>query len=145
MKLIKYIIVAAALFMAAGQQPATAREKEKPQRVYMFGFAASFNDTIVHFTDIQPVDSVWINKRSNFVSGLNNYSNQMRDYLTKQQQAHRTCVVFSARKIGRLQKKFLKMKKLYSTSKKGQTVRNDIRFIPASDFKFKAFNIGTED
>ena len=28
----------------------------KKTRVYVYGFAASFNDSIVYFTDIQPLD-----------------------------------------------------------------------------------------
>lgn len=31
-----------------------------PTKVYMFGFSASFNDSLVYITDIQAVDSVMI-------------------------------------------------------------------------------------
>ena len=37
--------------------------KQPVPRMYMFGVAASFTDTIVHFTNIQPVDSAWIESR----------------------------------------------------------------------------------
>lgn len=140
MKLIKYLFIAA--LMVAATAPATAKSKKNaPQRVYIFGFAASFNDTIVHFTEIQTVDSAWLSKQNTFLLGRDNYSNQLRDYLTEQKMPHRTCIVLFDRKIGRLQKKFLKMKKLYSTGKKGGATNNDIRTIAKSDFTFRAINM----
>ena len=140
MKLIKYIMTAA-LVVAASTTVATAKSKDAPQRVYMFGFAASFNDTIVHFTEIHPVDSAWLSSKNNFLMGRDNYSYQLRVYLTQQQMPYRTCVVFYDRKLSRIQKKFLKMKKLYTTGKKGKLTNNDVRTIPTNDFKFQAINM----
>lgn len=142
MKLIKYTL-AAALTVAAALSVTAKSNKEHAQRVYMFGFAASFNDTIVHFTDIQPVDSAWLNSKNDFLLGRENYSNQLRDYLTQQQMSHRTCVVFYDKKLSRLQKKFLKMKKLYTTSKKGKPVANDVKTVTTDEFRFKSIDMST--
>jgi hypothetical protein len=146
MKLKRYMI-AAALIMAA-LLPATAKEKgNNTQRVYMFGFAASFNDSIVHFTEIHPVDSVVLNKKTNFLEGRESYSSQLRNYMTQQMQMpYRTCVVFYDRKAGRLQKTYLKMKRLYTPERKGQSSHNDVRTIGTDEFRFKAvdMNITTE-
>lgn len=146
MKLKRYII-AAALIMTA-LLPTTAKDKgNDSQRVYMFGFAASFNDTIVHFTDIHPVDSVVLNKKTNFLEGRENYSSQLRNYMAQQMQMpHRTCVVFYDTKKVRLQKTLVKMKKLYTPNKLDQPSRNDVRTISANEFRFKAVdtNITTE-
>ena len=38
----------------------TMKNKEKP--VYVFGLAASFTDTIVYYTEIQLLDSVYLTK-----------------------------------------------------------------------------------
>ena len=38
-------------------------------KVYLYGFAASFNDSTVYFTDIQEVDSAVID-RSGFLYGV---------------------------------------------------------------------------
>ena len=46
----------------------------------MFGFSASFNDSIVYFTTIQEVDSVWFTQKKNMLAGRSNYSNQLREY-----------------------------------------------------------------
>ena len=136
MKLIKYLFIT--VFILTAVTPATAKSKKKniPQRVYVFGFAASFNDTIVHFTEIQPLDSVWLSNKNTFMRSRDLYSNQLRNYLTQQKMPYRTCVIFFDRKIGRLQKKFLKMKSLYTNGKKGQPTNNDVLTIANSDFRF---------
>ena len=146
MKLKKYMI-AAALIMT-GLLPTTAKDKgNNTERVYMFGFAASFNDTIVHFTEIHPVDSVVLNKKTKFLEGREGYSSQLRNYMAQQMQMpHRTCVVFYDCKLGRLQKTFLKMKRLYTPEKKNKSSHNDVRTIGTDEFRFKAVdtNITTE-
>lgn len=140
MKLKKYMIAAA--LMVAGLLPMTVSAKGSAQpRVYMFGFAASFNDTIVHFTEIHPVDSAWIDKKNHFLLGRESYSLQMRQYLANHDMPFRTTVVFYDEKLSKLQKKYLKMKRLYMGDKK-RTTHNDVRFIPTSDFKFKTVNMG---
>ena len=141
MKLIKYLLIAVLVLVAA--MPATAKSKKKnlPQRVYMFGFAASFNDTIVHFTEIQTLDSVWLSNRKTFLLGRDNYSYQLRDYLAQQKMPYRTCVIFFDRKLNRLQKKFLKVKNKYAVGKKGIPTNNDIRLISHDDFQFRPINM----
>lgn len=142
MKLIKYLLIAVLVLTAA--TPSTAKSKKKqnlPQRVYMFGFAASFNDTIVHFTEIQPLDSAWLSSRKTFLLGRDNYSNQLRDYLTQQKMPYRTCVIFFDRKLNRLQKKYIKVKNKYAFGKKGVPTNNDIRLISHDDFRFRTINM----
>lgn len=142
MKLKRYIITIAVMMATLLPTTASAQNVVTP-KLYMFGFAASFNDTIVHFTDIQTLDSVWVNKKTNFLLARDVYSNMLRNYLATQQQPYRTCVVFYDRKLKKLQKKYLKMKKLYEGSKRSKVKNNnDIRIIPTSDFKFTVINLG---
>ena len=86
--------MAVLLSVSAFATVATAKNVAVPH-MYMFGFAASFNDSIVHFTEMQAVDSVWIDSKTKFMAGRENYSYQLRDYLAdKAQMPHRTCAVF---------------------------------------------------
>lgn len=140
MKLIKYFLISVVCLTAVAT--ATAKSKKNtPQRVYVFGFAASFNDTIVHFTEIQTMDSIWLTNKNTFMRGRDLYSNQLRNYMTQQKIPHRTCVIFFDRKLGRLQKKFLKLKNLYTKGKKKQTATNDVRMITKDEFKFTNINL----
>lgn len=139
MKLQKYLLGAALLLAVALLSTANAKGVLTP-KMYMFGFAASFNDTIVHFTDIQAVDSVWVDDKSHFLMGREHYSNMLRDYLKDQQMPNRTCIVVYDKDLNKLQKKYLKMKKLYVGTKKVKT-NNDIRMIPVSDFRFTSVDM----
>ena len=50
------------------------KDKEKP--VYVFGIAASFNDTIVYYTEVQLLDSVLLDK-DGFLPDREVYSYQL--------------------------------------------------------------------
>ncbi len=111
-------------------------------KMYMFGFAASFNDTIVHFTDVMEVDSVWIESKNKFLLGRNYYSRQFKDYLTTAENLPlRTCITVYAPTRAKAEKKLLKMKRLYTLSKDGRS-HFDVRYIDAGAFKYKAVNVG---
>ena len=115
-------------------------KRVKVPKMYMFGFAASFNDTIVHFTNVMEVDSVWIDSKKKFLLARDLYSNQLRRYLENEQQMpNRTCVVQFAKKREKAEKKLLKMKHLYTDTKRGAS-KFDVRYIDDS-FKFKAINM----
>lgn len=141
MNIKKYLVMAAV--SAAAMFPSTSSaQKAEVSKLYMFGFAASFNDTIVHFTDIQTIDSAWVNPKNKFLLGRDQYSTMLRNYLTEQNLPYRTCIIIYDKKLDKLQKKFLKMKKLYAGDKKVKT-NNDIRMIAANDFQFKPVNMSS--
>ena len=139
MNIKKYLLMAA-VSAAAMLPSASSAQKAEVSKLYMFGFAASFNDTIVHFTDIQTIDSAWVNPKNKFLLGRDQYSNMLRNYLIEQNMPYRTCIVIYNKKLNKLQKKYLKMKKLYTGDKKVKT-NNDIRMIAASDFRFQPVNM----
>lgn len=123
--------------MLAALLPATSQAKgAAAQRIHMFGFAASFNDTIVHFTNIQTVDGAWIDGKTNFLMGRQRYSSMLRDYLTKNQMPYRTCLVIYDKSLKKLQKRYLKMRKLYLNTGKKAKNRNNVIDIMEDDFKF---------
>lgn len=102
-------------------------------KLYAFGFAASFNDSTVHFTSIQEIDSVWINDKNKFLVERENYSYQLRTYLEDQGLQHRTCVISYALKLKDAKKKFNKMRNKYI--KRGNI---DIKDITKDEFLFTA-------
>ena len=110
-------------------------------KMYMFGFAASFNDTIVHFTNIMEVDSVWIETKNNFLLGRNYYSHQFRSYLEKNMQMpDRTCITMYAKTRAKAEKKYLKLRRKYPQSKDGKA-HFDVRYLDDGAFNFKTVNI----
>jgi len=145
MKITRYMMLAVLFIASAHSMSLTAKNITVP-KMYMFGFAASFNDSIVHFTEIQTIDSVWIDQKTHFLAGRENYSYQLRDFLAdKLQMPHRTCVVVYNQDRLKLEKEYLKMKRIYTTGKKKVKKKdqdkvqshNDLRLLPSADFKFQ--------
>ena len=128
--------------LLVGVGTSNARKKQVPQ-MYMFGMAATFTDTIVHFTNIQTVDSVWIESKNDFLQNRSAYSYQLRDYLSMQQMPHRTCIVFYSPKREKLEKKYQKMRRLYGKDKRG-VQHFDIRYITDTEFKFQTVKMEEE-
>ena len=81
MKFNRRFVLGAALTMLLAVSYTTAKAKNYvAPKAYMFGFVASFNDSIVYFTDIQEVDSVWFTQKKDMLAGRSNYSGQLRSY-----------------------------------------------------------------
>lgn len=133
----------AVLMLIAASTEASARKQLVP-RMYMFGLAASFADTIVHFTGIQQVENVWIESKNDFLLERDNYSTQLRTYLDHEEDMpHRTCIVFYSKKRDKLEKKYLKMMRLYTDVKDWQE-HFDVRHIDEQHFQFKSAKLSDE-
>lgn len=113
-KVMKKYILSLALIVVS----LTAFAANKPARVYMFGFAASFNDSTVCFTDIQEVDSAYIDSKTKFLYSRENYSYQLRDYLEEQGFNTPTCITVFAFSRKEIEKKYAHFRRRYTDSGK---------------------------
>lgn len=105
----------------------------KTEKVYMFGFSASFNDSLVYITDIQAVDSVEIEPKTDFLIGRTAYGNQLQFYLADyKERPNTTCVVFFDKKEDKLRKRYNKILKRYKNSK--ETI---LKNLTQDEFSFK--------
>lgn len=110
-----------------------AGAENRVQTLYMFGFAATFNDSTVYFTDIQQVDSAYVDSKTKFLVERENYSYQLRDYLKKQSWTSPTCITIYAQSRDEAEKKFADLRKKYNTGG-----RYLIKYIDSSEFRFQA-------
>lgn len=149
MRIVKYFMLIALFIASAHAMSLTAKNITVP-KMYMFGFAASFNDSIVHFTDIQTLDNVWIDQKTHFLLGRENFSYQLRDFLAdKMLMPHRTCVVIYNQDRQKLEKEYLKMKRIYTTGKKKIKKKdqgkiqshNELRMLPSEQFTFQVVDM----
>lgn len=144
MKTRKYIILLCATCMLmVFTNTAQANKRQIPQ-VYMFGFSASFNDSTIYFTDIQAVDSAWVDDKTGFLQGRNIYAQQLKDYLAANMQPNRVCFIMYAQKRKDIEKKYVKMKRLY-TKKKKKTAPHDIRYLDETMFRFQKIQLYFEE
>ena len=111
--------------------------ENKARTVYMYGFAASFNDSTVYFTEIQQLDSAYVDSKTKFLHSRENYSYQLRDYLGAQGFKNATCITSFAMTRKEAEKKYLKLRKRYL--EKGNY---NIKYLKEQDFRFQPI---TED
>lgn len=134
MKSLKYILLFTLTLTALG----ISAKSLKTNQVYMFGFSASFKDSIVYVTDIQHVEGAWIETKNKFLLGRDNYSYQLKNYLTDSlSRPDRICMVFYALKKKKAEKQYLKLMKKY---KKGY----EVRYLNAREFKFDAVDMSPD-
>ena len=134
MKSIKYILLLVVALTALG----ASAKPLKTNQVYMFGFSASFKDSVIYVTDIQNVPGTWVESKNKFLLLRDEYSRQMKDYLEeKLQQEKRVCVVFYYLKKKKAEKEFQKLMKKY---KKGY----EVRYVNEKDFKFEAIDVSEQ-
>ena len=126
------IITAVILLNITSVLTIVAKNKQYP-KVYMYGIAASFNDSTIYFTDIQAVDTVWLDSKTKFLINRNDYSYQLKNYFENIGLPHRTCVVTYALKRKDIEKKFQKTRNKYV--KKGKT---ELKYINKQEFQFKS-------
>ena len=114
----------------------TASAVNKPEKVYMYGFAASFNDSTVYFTSLQEIDSVYIDSKTKFLYSRDNYSYQLRDYLSAHGAENYTCTTVFALNRKAAEKKYAKLRKRYTQGGK-YTVKDlsktDFFFVPIKE------------
>ena len=132
MKKLKYLLLLCTVctLTVMGINEASAKRRQL-SHIYMFGFSASFNDSIIYFTDIQTVDSAWIDDKTLFLQGRDIYSQQLKDYFAAY-----------APTLKEAEKKYLKMRRIYT--RKSDTPY-DVRYLTANDFAFKPIQLYFED
>lgn len=138
MKFAKYVALTALLAVAC---VAGAKEKRVP-RIYMYGISASFADSTVYFTNVQTVDSAWIDTKSDILLGRDNYSLQLKNMLAeKHGERNRTCIVVFGTNKTKVEKDLLKMRRKYTVKSKNQY---NVRYLDDADFHFKAVDMSYE-
>ena len=116
-------------------------KKTMVPKMYMFGIAASFNDSIVYFTNVQEVDNAWIESKNKFLLDRDHFSFQLKEFLARKKQApQRTCIVYYNTNRTKLEKKFIKIRQLYTQQKKKQSNGFDVRYLEDGEFVFQALD-----
>ena len=107
-----YLGIVAIVSLFIGTTDAQAAYKPTPG--YIFGFAASFNDSTVYITEIQRIDSTWTDARKDFLYRKNEYSSQLREHLKNEGFVNPTCVTLFSADRKKIEKKYLKLRKKYT-------------------------------
>lgn len=91
--------------------------KAPSHKVFGFGIAASFKDTVVYFTEIQELDSAIVDSKG-FLKSRPAYSQQLKSYLEDEQKlTHQTCMIYFSKDRDKLKKMEHKLRKIYMKDK----------------------------
>jgi len=111
---------------------ANAEKRPKMRRVYMFGFAASFTDSVACQTTIQPVDSAWLDDHG-FLIDRSLYSLQLQYYMEHEEGVkNATPTVFFHKKQRKLNRLWEKVNKRYMAAQ--ELILHEV---PEEKFRFK--------
>lgn len=127
-----FILLLAGSIMCGLSANAQKRAVVKPQ--YIFGFAISMTDSVAYITEVQRVDSAWVETAHGYLVDRALYSLQLQYYLEQSENAKNTvCSVFFNRNPRKMQRLWARMKRRYAKAK-------NLRFIevPKSSFAFTA-------
>lgn len=111
------------LFLALSTISSFANAKGDNDVVYVWGASVSFKDSVVYFTEIQPVEGVSLIKGSGFLPHRQYYAYELKDYMSfKEGKPGRTSVIYFSKKRSKLEKKE-KQIKFKLVEREGKTVR----------------------
>lgn len=117
MKYVRILFAVALVFMVCSAFSFKKGNGGSEKAVYAFGVAASFNDTVVYFTDIQVLDSVKLDK-SGFLPRRDLYAYQLKNYLEYDLQSpNYTCMIYFSESKKKLEKEAIKVKGKYKKSR----------------------------
>ena len=134
----------------------SASAKNEVKTAYIFGFASSFNDSTVYFTDVQKVDSAYFTRKNKFLISRENYSYQLRDYLEQKGAGNRTCIVMFDFNQKKAEKKWNKLYARYIQKPKAKKAKNgqqmndapspyQVKTINSTDFHFSSVQPNDEE
>ena len=107
-----------------------AKVEQKP--VYICGYAVNFVDSTAYLTEIQCIDTAYVESKNGFLMDRNLYSDQLNHYLKKQQGGkHYTCMVLFDKKLSRLQKRVEKMRR-----RDAKDTGTRLKSLSATEFQF---------
>ena len=133
MKYLKYIVLALLVCVAMGAEAKTV----KARHMYVFGFAASFKDSVVYMTEIQDVQGALYDTKTKLLLGRDSYSDQLKAFFKeKMQLSDRVCMVMFSTSKKKAEKKYMKLRKKYTGDKKRPSTY-EVRYVTTQDFQFE--------
>ncbi len=118
-------------------------KRVQTDKMYLFGFAASFKDSVVYMTEIQELHGVWVDTKTRFLLGREHYSSQLKEYLSSaRSEPNRVCIVMFATDRKKAERRFIKLRSKYTSPKLKR--RYEVRHIGSADFKFQPVTVNEE-
>lgn len=120
------------LLLALGAQVVAKPKKVTVQPVYIFGFSASFTDSLAFLTDVMKIDSACV-LSNGFLADRSLYSLQLENFVLGEHRVQNsTNAVYFSTKRKQIDKLYNKMNRKYQRSNNLMLI-----FVGEDEFKFK--------
>lgn len=107
--------------------------KPKKTKVYVFGISTNFTDSITYITDIQTLETAYIETKTGFLYDRSIYAQQLQIWVEQVKlQPYTTCAIFFNESKSKLEKKYKKIRDKYY--KDQSTI---VQQLEPEEFKFK--------
>ena len=136
MRKILFLIIVAAISVCGMAKNEKKVKKPAIVPVYMYGMSTAFGDSVAYVTDIQRIDSAYM-ERKHILGGLREYVQQLDQYY-KSKGERRVNTVFFKKNRKKAEKHFMKLRKKYN--KQGQ----ELKPLPQGEFGFSAIQPSVE-
>lgn len=124
------VALLAMMMLVSSASELYAKVEQKP--IYICGYAVNFADSTVYLTEIQCIDTAYVESKNGFLMDRNQYSAQLQFHMNKHSGGKNyTCMVLFDKKLARLQKRVAKVRK---HNEKDTSTR--LMVIPADEFQF---------
>ncbi len=101
-----------ALFITLFAATSVKAANDNEDVIYVWGASYSFTDSIVYFTEIQPLEGIELDKSTGFLPHRQFYSYELKDYMNfSENMPGRTSIVLFSKKRSTLERKVEKMKR----------------------------------
>lgn len=128
MKYVRMLLAVVVTFVVCS---AFTMKKGGDKPVYVFGVAASFNDTVVYYTSVQLVDSVVLDKHG-FLPQRELYAYQLKNYVEyEQHKPNYTCMIYFSENKSKLEREATKVVGKY------QKNNMSMQLLKKEEFSFK--------
>ena len=127
-------IICLVLLLLSAVGPIEAKSKKVVQKpTYMIGVAISQVDSVVFITDLHQVDSITIQKKTNFLMDRQLYSFQLQKFIEATYKGGPyVTAIFFGHKLRKMENKYLSLHKRYVQSKELRMI-----LVDQSQFRFK--------
>ncbi|MBO4906930.1 MAG: hypothetical protein J5486_07855 [Bacteroidaceae bacterium] len=135
MKRTRFIAMLAIIMagMLAMSMPVAAKSRPKVQKIYIFGFSASFTDSLACLTSVQQLDSAWVGPHG-FLMDRALYSLQLQYHVEAEYGIKEsTCAVFFSKRKGKAEAMRNNILRRYNRDRNVK-----LREISAEQFQFTA-------
>ena len=107
--------------------------KPKKTKVYIFGISTNFTDSITYITDIQTLETAYIETKTGFLYDRSIYAQQLQIWVEQVKlQPYTTCAIFFNESRSKLEKKYKKIQDKYY--KDQSTI---VQLLEPEEFEFK--------